>query len=81
MTSIELLRLYRAAARNARKANRTLQTRSEKLETFLDRQVLRKARPDKEAVHLAGDYYTAINDATKSLEKALTDLALSTGIY
>ena len=73
-SDLEKLRYYRAAARNARKINRTLQSSSEKLETWLDRQVSRKARVDPEQVRLVIPKFDAIKAQYFGLEKAMADL-------
>lgn len=80
MTDVEKLRLYRAAARNARKLNRTLQTNSEKLERWLDRAVVRKARIDWDKAGLVEPLYKATEDALWALQKALADMISVAGV-
>lgn len=70
----EKLRYYKAAARNARKINRSLQSRSEKLETWLDRHVNRKARIDPEKAQGSYALFQGIQAQYNALEKALADL-------
>jgi len=70
----EKLRYFRAACRNARKINRSLQTQSEKLERWLDRNVTRKARVDGEKVQLVIPMYDSIKAQFFGLEKALADV-------
>jgi hypothetical protein len=74
MTDTEKLRVFRAAARNARKLNRTLQTKSEKLETWLDRAVNRKARIDYDKAMVASPLYQDIVGALSALERGMVDV-------
>ncbi len=74
MRYAELLRLYRTAVRNARKINRSLQTDSEKLERWMDRNVNAK-RPDRGRVlNFLQPSLAQIKSATQALEKALADV-------
>jgi protoheme ferro-lyase len=75
----EKLRYYRAAARVARKINRTLQSRSERLETFLDRHVARKAAINYDAAMGCKPLYEAVKDQVTALEKALADMVSVAG--
>ncbi len=70
----EKLRYFRAACRNARKVNRALQTQSEKLERYLDRNVVRKARVDPDKVRILIPMFDAIKAQYSGLEKALADV-------
>jgi hypothetical protein len=70
----EKLRYFRASCRNARKINRSLQTQSEKLERWLDRNVTRKARVDREKVEILIPMFDAIKSQYLGLEKALADV-------
>jgi hypothetical protein len=70
----EKLRYFKAACRSARKVNRSLQTQSEKLERWLDRNVVRKARVDPEKVRIIIPMFDAIKSQYLGLEKALADV-------
>lgn len=70
----ELLRLYRAAVRNARKINRSLQTNSEQLERWMDRNANAK-RPDRGRVlNFLQPSITKLKADVQALEKALADV-------
>ncbi len=77
---VEKLRSYKSAIRIARKFNRTLQSRSERLETILDRHVARKAPINGEQAMIVEPLYRAIKDQFLGLEKALAD-AISIANY
>lgn len=70
----ERLRQYKAAARNARRENRTLQTKSEKLETWLDRQVGRKRIDVNGIKNTAVPLFEDITIQRNALERAMADL-------
>ena len=71
---VEKLRSYKGAARIARKFNRTLQSRSERLERILDRHVSRKAPITGEQAMIVEPLYQSIKDQFYGLEKALADM-------
>ena len=74
MRYTELLRLYRAAVRNARKINRSLQTESEKLERWMDRNTNAK-RPDRGRVlNFLQPSISALKSSVQALDKALADV-------
>ncbi len=74
MRYTELLRLFRTAVRNARKINRSLQTESERLERWMDRNADAK-RPDRGRVlNYLQPTITRLKADMAALEKALADV-------
>lgn len=80
MTDTEKLRLFRASARNARKLARTAKTKVEKLDRWLDRAVVRKARIDAEKALVAQPYYQDILQAVNALERGMSDMFDAAGL-
>ena len=75
MAVSQQLRLFRAAARNLRRENRTLQTIANKLERWLDRQVSRKRLSPKEAQTVMAPLVDHLNQQMTAVTKAAADAA------
>ena len=74
MRYAEMLRLYRTAVRNARKINRSMQTESERLERWMDRNVDAK-RPDRGRVlNYLQPSISRLKADIQALDKALADV-------